>query len=1293
MKNKFTLLLSVLLFLLLNNKAFSDGGIYDAYVILDTGNGNTYIKADNFQGMIFDNPSQIILKGGQIKTWKNNGTNIWYGHIYYRIYQCNQTPPDFDTIRLNWLSDDGTNNGSTNQTWENKDSTIDLLQGLSPGIYQIEIYFDAFDGDNNQYFYYSNYGNNFKATVIIYNKSQGSGNWSDNTLWSAGIPSGYQPIIINSDDNITLDQNDSVSILKIYGTLSSGNDTLIFDKTCPLLADSLVVSGTFSPNSGVVWFKTYSYVKGQANFHDVLLSNGVDFGLNSTVLDTLKILSGGYVDHDTVNYGNSGGLVYATNSDYNRGLEWIDSFNIDGKRPNFIRIATNTNLNLFTTHTIYGGSLTIDSGATLSMDPSTKLPLIIFGDVNINGQYNFSQEVGGDLKLTGNIQLQPYGKINWGGDGASDKGRALFMIGNSTQHITNIDTIPYLLLDSNSHTVFDNDIIINGNGTQFLSIYHNAKLDLNGHTLYSLASGNIEVDATNGSTAKLITGKPGSRLVFTGNSNGTVYSINGGTLTIDTNVTIAVESGTLDFGDNITDLYGTVEIRGSASIANNHYPVYHKGSTLKYVNIQDVTTSAEWPNVNGPSNIWIASKNYKKIILNEDKTISGKLIFQSGKLDLNGHNLTYADYSTLEYRITSDTTYIITDTCAQEWTQTTTPFNVEINRGNVLVANLRTVNNILTIDSTAYLKIQADTGQLTVQDTIIVHSGGSLILLCDTNNKPTGSLLANGLIINNGHMIAQRFVYAKHFTYLTPPNLTTNSSVFVDNPNGTHNTNIYKYNEAYDAVPDPDAATYSEWTDSINGFGQAWQSMVDSILNKPGRGYAYYNDTDRKLEFDGTFLSQDQVYKLSAHYNDANNGYFDGWNLIANPFTCALDWDNSAWDKSAIYDVIYYWDPSAKNYKYYSSSGNYDDGSNTVNGGSRYIPAMQGFFIKVRDGYDNTDFTIPAAARTHNTQTFWTKSSSNTSQYVKLEAKFNNNTDQTVIRFIPEAQTALDDYDAYKFFTIARNFPQIYSYYDTNQPELAINSLPLSSMNDSVPLGLEIKTDSSVNITLSLNKTTIEKHILIVDKQTNDLYNILIDSTITLTNIPDGFLKQRLFLMFKDNTAPQVVQPQADLQLNLNDNLNLQLDSNTFYDADPGDRLTYHIFVPNPPDWLNVDSSNLTLSGQATSVGTFEVIFSATDFFGQSAADTFLINVQSVNTNVQNDLQNLQIYPVPAKNQLHVNLTSAFDYEIINSDGKTVFKGQNPGNRPINIAKLPSGVYFIKIYANKTRVMRKFIKL
>ncbi len=1260
----------------------ADGGIYDAYIILDTNNSLTYIKADNFQNMIFDNPSQLILKGGQIKTWKNDNTNIWYGHIYYRIYQCNQTPPEFDSIKLNWLSDDGTNNGSTNQTWENKDSTINLLQGLAPGIYQIEIYFTAYDGDNDVYYYYSNYGNNFKARIIVYNKSQNTGNWSDANTWLYGVPQADQPVMILSNHSINLDQNATVSILKIYGSLSCDDDTLTFDSYCPIQPDSLVVSGTFEANTSLVNIKKFTYITGNLTFNNISLSTGINFGDNSTVIDTLTILENGYIDSYSPKFSTTGGIKYNTGTNYTRSFEWPDNTGNIGEFPNFVIITGNTSLDLNTTNSITAGKLTIDPGSTLAMSSTTQEPLVIKGDVNIKGNYIFSQEIGGDLKVEGNLQKESSAYIDWGGDGASDKGRALFMSGNGIQHITNIDTIPYLLIENSSHTVFDNDIVINGNGTQFLSLYDNAILDLNGHTLTSLASGRIEVDGANGPTAKLVTGKPNSRIIFTGSSDGTVYQLNNGTLTIDTNVTIAVQSGTLDFGDNITDLYGTVEIRGSASIANDHYPVYHEGSTLKYVNTTDVTTSAEWPNTNGPSNIWIASTKYKKVSLNEDKTISGTLIFQSGTLDLNGYNLTYADGSTLEYRIPSDTVYTISDTNAQEWGQNTAlPYNVILKSGKVELTAKRAAQHNLSIDTGSVFFVKYLTGQLTVNDTLLVNTNASLVLESDNSTAPSGSLWAD-TIINNGQTIAQRFFFAKHFAYLTPPNASTNSSLFNNNPNGTFNRNFYAYNESFDAVPDPSDATYSQWTDTANHFSDAWMSLVNTDLDTPGKGYAYYNDVNRTIEFNGTFLTNDQTITLSAHYNDANNGYFDGWNLIANPFTCALDWDSQAWDKTAIEDVIYYWDPNDGNYKYYSASGNYDDGSNTVNGGSEYIPAMQGFFIKVKDGYNGTKFTIPAAARVHSDQNFWEKAAKKQSNFIKLKANFSNHYDETVIRFIEQADKKIDDFDVYKLITPAKDVPQIFSFFSINQPELAINSLPSELDTGIIPLGVEIKTDSFVNIDLSLEKSTVKRNIYLFDSLTKKQINLLATPNIKLDSISNGYTKDRFFIKLCKNNSPKLIKQLPDRQIPLFSEFYFKLDTSIFYDPDFGDKLNFSIQVINPPQWLKIDTAKLCISGQANGIDSFTVAVLAKDLLGSIASDTFSVKTYQISTNSLNTCR-VAVYPNPAENIITISADSDFEYSITTLAGKLILQGKASNKKVLDISDLNKGYYIIKIKTSK----------
>ncbi len=1279
---------------------FATGQIYDASVILDVNGTVQYIPANSFDGYVFDNPTTLILKGGQTKTWKSDTTDIGQGWMFYRIYKCDASPGSFISIDIPWKSDDGTgSNGETYQTWLNDGESIDLLQNLQPGIYILEVYYSAPATDDNwantYYLYYSNNSNNFKAKIIVYNQSQASGNWSDDATWLYGAPTGYQPVIIKAGHTINLDGRDSATILKLNGTLNCGSDTLVIGQACSSYSSLFSVNGTFNAEQGTVIFNDYTSVSGTITFKNVVLNAGVNFGTSSTIDSNLIINTGGYVDQNPVTYTGNSALIYKTSGSYNRYLEWVDNINSGAGFPNIVKITNNTTLNLNTTNPIYARGLYIENGSTLNMDATTQQPLIIYGDVTIDGQFNFSGEIGGDLKLTGDIIQTGNGKINWGGDGVTDFGRALFLVGQDTQHITNVDTIPFLLLDSAAYVILDNDVVINGNGTQFLTLAYDAVLDLNGKTLTSLASGNIDVDATNGQFQKKITGSPGSRIVFTGSTNCTVNPINGGTLLIDTNVTIAVEGGTIDFGLGATDLYGTVEIRGQASIANGNYPVYHSGSTLKYVNIEDVTTGGEWPAVGGPTNIWIASTDYKKVILNEDKTITGILTIQSGKIDTSTYSLSFDNGSTLKYLIPKDTVYYIADTCAQEWQKTSPqPYNVEIASGTVCIAANRTVSNILTVDSGAVLQVKDQTGQLTVTDTLFIENYGKLVLLSPQDSNATGSLITLDTIINNGSMVAQRFIYAKHYAYLTPPNLETNSSIFNINPGGTFNPNFYEYNESYDATPDPDQATYSEWSDPTNGFAYAWVSLVNQNLTTAAKGYAYYNDVPRLFEFDGTFLTGDQTITLSAHYNDANNGYFDGWNLIANPFVSALDWDSPDWDKTAIYDVVYYWDPNTGNYKYYSAAGTYDDGSNVVNGGSRYIPAMQGFFIKVKDGYDGTQFKIPASARVHNSQDFWTKKSqTKTSRYIKLSVNYSGKTDETVIRFIPEASLEFDDYDAYKRITSVENYPQIFTFRDTNLPELAINALPTESVDDTVNLGTAILSDNTSDWEISLVKTTIPlRHILLLDNQTQQIINLTVRNQAVLSKIRPGFSKDRFKIVFKANTAPYLHQHVQDLSLNQGDTLDLVINTDIFTDPDPGDSLNYSITCPDCPLWVNIDRENLKISGIATETGTFSVVVTATDFFKTSVSDTFQISVKALPT-VTQSANTPEIYPNPANQILTVSNAQGAVVMIYNNSSVLVKKQTLTTNNELDVSSLQPGLYIIRLIVNGKIYTYKFVKL
>ena len=68
-----------------------------------------------------------------------------------------------------------------------------------------------------------------------------------------------------------------------------------------------------------------------------------------------------------------------------------------------------------------------------------------------------------------------------------------------------------------------------------------------------------------------------------------------------------------------------------------------------------------------------------------------------------------------------------------------------------------------------------------------------------------------------------------------------------------------------------------------------------------------------------------------------------GWNLVGNPYPSPLDWLSEAgWDKSDINDAKYIWNPAAYNYTIFLG-GSEPIG---INGGTRYIPSNQGFWVQ-----------------------------------------------------------------------------------------------------------------------------------------------------------------------------------------------------------------------------------------------------------------------------------------------------------------------------------------------------------
>lgn len=126
----------------------------------------------------------------------------------------------------------------------------------------------------------------------------------------------------------------------------------------------------------------------------------------------------------------------------------------------------------------------------------------------------------------------------------------------------------------------------------------------------------------------------------------------------------------------------------------------------------------------------------------------------------------------------------------------------------------------------------------------------------------------------------------------------------------------------------------------------------------------------------------------------------DGWNLVANPYPCAIDWDDPNWTKLGISDETHIFDPNTGTYAVYA-------GGVSANGGSNIIASNQAFWIKAvspvlqltaTEGCKATDNSDPFKAYTQPSNLrIFCKKNRHTTFSDEIVLKHNANTSQNKV--------------------------------------------------------------------------------------------------------------------------------------------------------------------------------------------------------------------------------------------------------------------------------------------------------
>jgi len=172
-------LTSTLLLVLCATSAHAAVGLFGSYIGVDgtwygaSQPGSNFITAFDGNDLgSYNVGDNLLLSGAELLTYKNGGSDVTNGHIFYNVHDQGVGPGSFIDVPVGWTNNtpfnDAANNPFNNpgdQKWSNITSTPDLLTGLGAGNYEVEVYLmiNTSEGD----IYDSRSGSNYISTFTV----------------------------------------------------------------------------------------------------------------------------------------------------------------------------------------------------------------------------------------------------------------------------------------------------------------------------------------------------------------------------------------------------------------------------------------------------------------------------------------------------------------------------------------------------------------------------------------------------------------------------------------------------------------------------------------------------------------------------------------------------------------------------------------------------------------------------------------------------------------------------------------------------------------------------------------------------------------------------------------------------------------------------------------------------------------------------------------------------------------------------------------------------------------------
>jgi hypothetical protein len=848
----------------------------------------------------------------------------------------------------------------------------------------------------------------------------------------------------------------------------------------------------------------------------------------------------------------------ATSSNWQVASNWsggipgagdVAQFNQTGSNRNITNVPTTTiqRIVVATTGAAVSYSFTSTSARTITLGGGAGTDLSVAANCELIINSNVTLTIGGNLTalISGNMVMEGTLRDNTSGtfvvNGTFHMNGTITMTNNRTITGTGtwfVDATKTMTVSSGGNRLTLQISNITNNGT--ITVSNNGEIraqpgtamtssatsavNLVGNGIFRTTGTCSVANVTGAATSRLRSA--GGTLTVTGTSSisGILEVSGGATMIINGNVTVntggtLTHSGTLTINANRT-LTSNVSFTSGNNTTMNVNGILSLGTGVTWTmnNAGATCTVSSTGNITGAGNM---THTLGSLTVNGLITVGGNFSNASpltgvGTIEIGG---TFTNSSTMFVypgvppgKIISGYTWRgLTSTAwatATNWWAGVVP----VSTGDAVIYNATNLPAISTagqncrrlyIHNDASLVTISPAGQLTASGKTTLGGGGgggTPKLLIQSTSAGTGSFIDNGTFDGVGTVTMQRFLsYGTSglWHYICVPMTQINAWTYFDQ--------YMKY--------------YSESTHHFKYV----IAPADSTLNSDGLGYAMWPRYADWTAVQTGIPNTGTLYIPVSRTYDTGTADYDGWNLVGNPYTSALDLSGPMLTGSANIDATaWFWDPSAGNYTVYPLGGG---GSH-----SQFCPPGQGFFVHCNDASATPStpgtgaLTLTNVARVHNGEAFLKETMANILK-INVVGSPNEFKDELSVYF-NDAMTAGYDrgFDALKMDGIA-NAPQIYTVMEGNN--LAVNALASYEPSIAIPMSFKAGLFGSYMLTAGeIESFSTDVGISLEDLKTGTVQDLRKNPDYTFTHDPAN-LPERFLLRF-NNGALSDKDPAVD---------------------------------------------------------------------------------------------------------------------------------------------------------------------